>query len=83
MKLKEYLRTKPGEQKLLAAALGVSRSQMSQMVSGLCHINEKRCVFIEEFTKGNVSRKDLRPNDWYEIWPELATQEQTESEVTA
>lgn len=29
------------------------------------------CVVIELETKGAVTRKDLRPNDWWAIWPEL------------
>lgn len=31
-----------------------------------------RCVQIEQATNGLVTRKDLRPNDWHLIWPELA-----------
>ena len=30
------------------------------------------CVAIERATKGMVTRIDLRPDDWYRIWPELA-----------
>jgi DNA-binding transcriptional regulator YdaS (Cro superfamily) len=30
-----------------------------------------RCVQIEEVTGGMVTRKQLRPNDWHLIWPEL------------
>ncbi len=29
------------------------------------------CVAIEKATGGAVSRKDLRPDDWHLIWPEL------------
>ncbi len=28
---------------------------------------------IERATNGAVTRRDLRPDDWHEIWPELAT----------
>ena len=31
----------------------------------------KRCVQIELLTGGLVTRKDLRPDDWHEIWLEL------------
>ncbi|EMU3955707.1 helix-turn-helix domain-containing protein [Neisseria gonorrhoeae] len=31
-----------------------------------------RCVQIEKLTGGAVNRKDLRPDDWHLIWPELA-----------
>lgn len=29
------------------------------------------CVRIERVTGGEVCRWDLRPDDWWEIWPEL------------
>jgi DNA-binding transcriptional regulator YdaS (Cro superfamily) len=32
------------------------------------------CADIERATGGKVTRKDLRPNDWQRIWPELADQ---------
>lgn len=31
------------------------------------------CVDIERETRGEVSRRDIRPGDWHRIWPELAT----------
>lgn len=31
----------------------------------------KQCVRIEQLTQGQVTRRDLRPDDWQEIWPEL------------
>lgn len=83
MTLKEFLANRRGEQGIMAKKLGVSTSQMSQMVNGTCAISNKRCLIIEIFTKGEVSRKDLRPNDWHEIWPELATQESAKSEEAA
>lgn len=71
MQLKEYFATEGrGKQKDLAEFLKVSVSYMSQMVSGSTSISEERCVLIEKFTDGKVSRKDLRDN-WSAIWPEL------------
>lgn len=32
----------------------------------------ENCVAIERVTGGLVSRRDLRPDDWHRIWPELA-----------
>ena len=29
------------------------------------------CVQIEQATDGKVTRRDLRPDDWAAIWPEL------------
>ncbi|WP_175786511.1 transcriptional regulator [Burkholderia anthina] len=72
MNLKDYISTSErGTAAKLAAHLGVSASYLSQMASGLCPISEKRCVQIEQFTHGGVTRRDLRPDDWREIWPEL------------
>lgn len=31
-----------------------------------------KCVAIERATEGAVTRRDLRPDDWQAIWPELA-----------
>ncbi len=30
------------------------------------------CSAIEVFSNGEITRKDLRPDDWSEIWLELA-----------
>ena len=30
------------------------------------------CLVIEQMTGDAVTRKDLRPDDWQAIWPELA-----------
>jgi DNA-binding transcriptional regulator YdaS (Cro superfamily) len=38
-------------------------------------------VAIESTTKGAVTRRDLRPDDWQEIWPELAQPSTQEKEV--
>lgn len=32
----------------------------------------ERCAAIEAATHGEVTRRDLRPDDWEQIWPELA-----------
>ncbi|WP_269837114.1 transcriptional regulator [Enterobacter asburiae] len=72
MNLKNYIKQSPsGEAKRLAECLGVSKSYMSQMISGLATINPERCVVIEKETLGMVTRRDLRPLDWAGIWPDL------------
>ena len=37
---------------------------------------------IERATHGAVTRRDLRPNDWHLIWPELAQQAQSTAPTT-
>lgn len=32
----------------------------------------RHCVAIERATGGKVTRRELRPDDWAELWPELA-----------
>jgi DNA-binding transcriptional regulator YdaS (Cro superfamily) len=61
-----------GGQSALANLLGVSSPTVSQWRSGLRPIPAERCVSIEKATLGAVTRKDLRPDDWMNIWPELA-----------
>ena len=72
MQLKQYIdELERGEAKKLAERLFVSSSYLSQMASGRCSISPARCVKIEAVTDGKVSRRDLRPDDWQKIWPEL------------
>jgi len=56
----------------LARILGRSPSEVSQWVSGNRPIPLAYCAAIERATNGQVTRKDLRPQDWMAIWPELA-----------
>lgn len=56
----------------LARVIGVSSPTVHQWISGHRPIPIERCVAIERATGGAVTRRDLRPNDWQDIWPELA-----------
>lgn len=76
MNLREYLATlERGGASQLADKLGISISYLSQMASGASSISPARCVAIEQATDGDVSRRDLRPDDWNRIWPELIDRE--------
>lgn len=73
MNLKSYLSTlKRGASTSLALNLGISTSYLSQLASGRAPISAARCISIEQFTNGAITRRDLRPDDWHLIWPELA-----------
>ncbi len=73
MDLKNYIDAlERGEAKKLATALGVSSSFLSQMASGRSRISPARCVEIEQATNKAVTRRELRPDDWERIWPELS-----------
>lgn len=60
-----------GGASLLARMVGATQSAPS-MWRARGSIPIERCVAIERATGGTVMRWDLRPNDWRDIWPELA-----------
>lgn len=61
-----------GSQAALARRLGVTPAAVAQWLKGLRPVPPKQCVTIERATAGRVTRRDLRPDDWHLIWPELA-----------
>lgn len=71
MKLSEYL-SSHGSQTLLARKIKAQPQLVWQWSTGVRPVPIERCLTIEAATNGVVSRIDLRPNDWREIWPELA-----------
>jgi DNA-binding transcriptional regulator YdaS (Cro superfamily) len=54
-----------------AAAIGVTVQAVCFWRDGDREINPKTCVIIESLMDGEVTRKDLRPDDWQQLWPEL------------
>ena len=72
MNLSDYCAGKPGAQKEIAEKVGVSMGFINHVVRGRKSMPVQHCVQIEQLTDGQVSRKDLRPDDWFLIWPELA-----------
>lgn len=71
MDLKTFIQNKRGRASEMAAALGISRSYLSQMASRSAPIPPKLAVAIETQSEQVVTRKDLFPDDWQQIWPEL------------
>jgi DNA-binding transcriptional regulator YdaS (Cro superfamily) len=61
-----------GSSAALASLLGVSKAAVSQWKR--LGIPIRHCVPIERITNGAVGRRDLRPDDWQDIWPELTQQ---------
>lgn len=57
---------------------GVSFSYLRLIAYGHKQPSAKVATLIEQATQGAVTRKVLRPDDWWLIWPELSsTQEAT------
>lgn len=81
MDLKTYLKTH--KQVELARVLGVTQGAVHQWANGLTAVAIERCVPIERATDGAVTRRDLRPNDWRDIWPELVDSENKPAKTIA
>ena len=76
--LREYLDGLPrGGVKAFAEASGIGAVYLSQLAAKLDGRvpSPELCVQIERASGGAVSRRDLRPDDWGDIWPELIDDE--------
>lgn len=78
MNLKEYTDSLPhGGVSAFAAKVGVSAIYLHQLAARQTVNNREReaspelAVVIERESDNAVRRWDLRPNDWWLIWPEL------------
>lgn len=74
--------TVAGGQAGLSRSLGVTAAAVNQWIKGLRPVPPKHCVAIERATNGAVTRRDLRPDDWHLIWPELAQSSAPAKEVS-
>lgn len=66
-----------GCQARLARALGVTQQTVSHWRRA--GVPVEYCARIELLTEGQVTRRDLRHNDWHLIWPELVVADQEAS----
>ena len=71
MQLSTYLCVARGRLVGLASAIDMSPAYLSQIANGTRPAQAAVCVAIERATRGEVTRRDLRPCDWHLIWPEL------------
>ena len=55
----------------LAELAGISPQYLYQCLSGRRCMGALLAARVEHATNGAVTRKELRPNDWHLIWPEL------------
>lgn len=78
MNLRDYLNSRAGlSTRQIAEAIGVQPAQISQWK----HCRDGRrpgaayAAAVERATDGVVTRQELRPDDYAEIWPDLAERE--------
>lgn len=72
MNFSDWVNEQRGRSLAIAQAVGVTPPVVSDWVTGKKGIPMERCTAIERATGGAVTRKDLRPDDWQDHWPELA-----------
>ena len=75
MDIKIYLSQERGRQSILAKAIGAHAPDISRWADGSRQIPIHFAAQIELATNGEVTRKEMFPNDWQKIWPELAEKE--------
>jgi DNA-binding transcriptional regulator YdaS (Cro superfamily) len=71
MTLKEFLNDRPrGSLGELAKAIGAHTPDLSRWVSGERPVPVHRCKALRDATGGEVTLKELRPQDYSLIWSE-------------
>ncbi|EPI6484950.1 transcriptional regulator, partial [Neisseria gonorrhoeae] len=71
MDLRDYCAIR-GNQSDLARKTGISPSFIHQIAKGLKPVPIQSAALIEKSTNGRVTRKEMFPDTWHLIWPELA-----------
>lgn len=59
------------EQKAFASRCNTSIGYLRKAITNHQKLGPVLCVKIETETRGSVTRKDLHPDEWRDIWPEL------------
>lgn len=76
MNLVQYLNSLDrAQQERMASACDTSVGYLRKAHSAKEKLRPELCVKIEQVTARAVTRKDLRPDDFQSIWPELATEQ--------
>lgn len=60
-----------GSQSALGRRLGRPQALIHKWLHSKKPVGADHCAAIERVTAGAVTRRDLRPDDWHLIWPEL------------
>ena len=61
------------ERRRLAEKYGLSEPYLYQCLTGKKGMKPREAVRVEAQTGGELTRRHLRPRDWWLIWPELVT----------
>lgn len=74
-KLLRYINSLPDSGVSFSESVKTSIGYLRKAISVGQVLGAELCVSIEQATNGEVTRKDLRPDDWERIWPELSEKE--------
>jgi DNA-binding transcriptional regulator YdaS (Cro superfamily) len=74
MKIENYIAKQGITISDFAKRLGVSRNLVYQWVNNIRPVAARHCPRIEALTDGQVTRPELRPDDWRALWPDLPAQ---------
>ena len=73
---------KPLQRKELAQRCGIADAYLYQILSGRREASPELCVVVERESEKQITRQQLRPNDWRRIWPELSEASVISTEAT-
>ncbi|MFC5475809.1 transcriptional regulator [Paraherbaspirillum soli] len=71
MDLKTYLSIERGRMSRLCREIDAHASDVSRWASGKRPIPLGFGPKIEKATEGQVTRREMFPENWHEVWPEL------------
>ncbi len=71
MKLIDYIRCPENSASAFAARVGIAPAFLYQIAHGKRKASAALARAMEAAADGAVTRRDLRPDDWGDIWPEL------------
>ena len=73
MDLKTYLSAiTPDEREAFAVRCETSRGHLQNVAYGSRTCAPELCLALERESQGAVKRQDLRPDDFWKIWPDLS-----------
>lgn len=69
----------PEERSKFALDVGTTPKHLTNVAYGYKPLNPAVCSAIEKATRKKVTRRELRPNDFHLIWPDLAKTKKKEA----
>lgn len=80
MDLKSFLSPLDAEaRERFASRCNTTKGHLQNVMYGVRPCAPELAVLIERNSEGAVTRRDLRPDDWQAIWPELERRNQPRS----